>query len=123
MIDDKNCAALAAHIMELIANAPWREAVTYRDTWQHEYVVIKRDGQQELLAAFCERISRGEGVQGQFFNQKRRYLFLGDYKYWTMTECPDIDLDTDDYVLNRALLYRDRRDFVISHGDTGKRAT
>ena len=26
----------------------------------------------------------------------------------------------DDYVLNRARLYRDRRDFVIQPGDTGK---
>ena len=43
--------------MELIDRAPWREAVTYRETWPHEYVVINRDGQQELLAAFCERIS------------------------------------------------------------------
>ena len=32
-------------IMALIARAPWREAVTYRDTWPHEYVVIKKDGQ------------------------------------------------------------------------------
>ena len=46
-------------IMELIARTPWREAVTYRDSWPHEYVVIKKDGQQELLAAFCDRISRG----------------------------------------------------------------
>ena len=38
------------NIMPLIAKAPWREAVTYRDTWPHEYVVIKKDGQQELLA-------------------------------------------------------------------------
>ena len=38
-----------------------------------------------------------------------------------MTDSPDIDLDADDYVLNRALLYRDRRDFVIRQGDTGKR--
>ena len=73
--------------MELIASAPWREAVTYRETWPHEYVVINRDGQQELLAAFCERISRGEGVECQFFHQHRTYLFLGDYKYWTMREC------------------------------------
>ena len=29
-------------------------------------------------------------------------------------------MDTDDYVLNRARLYRDRRDFVIQPGDTGK---
>lgn len=111
----------ATNIMELIANAPWREAVTYRETWPHEYVVIKKDGQQELLAAFCERIQRGEGVECWFFHQKRRYLFLGGYKYWTMTECPDIDLEADDDVLNRAPLYYDRRDFVIKQGDTGKR--
>lgn len=52
------------HIMELIANAPWREAVTYRDSRPHEYVVVRKDGQEELLAAFCERIERGEGVGG-----------------------------------------------------------
>ena len=105
-------------IMELIARAPWREAVTYRDTWPHEYVV--KDGQQELLAAFCARIAQGESVECGFFNQTRQYLFLGEYKYWTMTECADIDLDADDYVLNRALLYQDRRDFEIRHGDIGK---
>ena len=108
-------------IMQLIADAPWREAVTYRETWPHEYVVINKDGQQELLAAFCERITRGEGVECQFFHQRRKYLFLGDYKYWTMEECTDIDLDAGDTVLNRALLYRDRRDFVIRRGDTGER--
>ena len=108
-------------IMELIALAPWREAVTYRETWPHEYVVVKRDAQQELLAAFCERIVRGEGVECQFFHQTRKYLFLGDYKYWTMTECEDIDLEAHEFVLNRAVLYRDRRDFVIQEGDTGKR--
>ena len=105
--------------MELIADAPWREAVTYRETRPHEYVVINRDGQQELLAAFCERIGRGEGVECQFFNQSRKYLFLGDYKHWTMTACSDIDLDANDEVLNRAPLYRDRRDFVIRQGDSG----
>ena len=107
--------------MALIAQAPWREAVTYRDSWPHEYVVIKRDRQHDLLAAFCERIARGEGVECWFFSWKRKYLFLGEHKYWTMTECPDIDLDADDYVLNRALLHRDRRDFEIRRGDTGTR--
>ncbi len=107
-------------IMELIARAPWREAVTYRHTWPHEYVVIKKDGQEDLLAAFCERIKRGEGVECQFFGQKRPYLFLGEHKYWMMTDCQDVDLDAEDDVLNRALLYRDRRDFLIQLGDTGK---
>ena len=94
---------------------------TGQDTWPHEYVVVKKDGQQELLAAFCTRIAQGEGVECRFFNQTRQYLFLGEYKYWTMTECADIDLDADDYILNRALLYRDRRDFEIGQGDSGKR--
>ena len=109
------------HIMALIDNAPWREAVTYRKTWPHEYVVVKKDGQEELLAAFCERIERGEGVECRFFHQTRRYLFLDDYKYWIMVECSDVDLDAEDHVLNRARFYRDRRDFVIQAGDTGKR--
>ena len=108
-------------IMALIAQATWREAVTYKDTWPHEYVVVEKEGQQDLLAAFCERIARGEGVECQFFGHKRKYLFLGAYKYWTMTDCLEIDLQTDDYVLNRALLYRDRRDFAVRLGDTGTR--
>ena len=103
-------------IMTLIAQAPWHEAVTYRDTWPHEYVVINKDGQHDLLAAFCTRITRGEGVECWFFSQRWEYLFLGEYKYWTMTECADIDLDVDDYVLNRARLCHDRRDFVIPGG-------
>ena len=107
-------------IMALIERAPWREAVMYRKTWPHEYVVVKKNGQlEELLAAFCERIARGEGIECIFFSQRRKYLFLGEYKYWTMTDCQDIDLDIDDYVLNRARLYRDRRDFIIQPGDTG----
>ena len=116
----ENATRQRPHIMELIANAPWREAYTYRDTWPHEYVVAKKDGQEELMAAFCERISRGEGVECQFFPQTRPYLFIGDYKYWIMVDCNDIDLEAGDHVLNRARLYRDRRDFVIQQGDTGK---
>lgn len=116
----ENTTQQRLHIMELIANAPWREAVTYRDTWPHEYVVVKKDGQEDLLAEFCERIERGEGVECQFFPQRRKYLFLADYKYWIMVECSAVDLDASDHVLNRALLYRDRRDFVIQWGDTGK---
>ena len=111
----------AHDIVALIGRARWREAVTYRDTWPHEYVVIKKDGQEDLLAAFCERIARGEGVECLFFGQKRKYLFLGEHKYWIMTDCLDMDLEAEDDVLNRAQLYRDRRDFVIQPGDTGMR--
>ena len=108
-------------LTELIARAPWREAVTYRDTWPHEYVLSERDGQQELLAGVCERFRAGEGVASRFFSMNNTYLFIGEYKYWLMTDYNDIDPYNDEvgYVLNRARLYRDRRDFVIQPGDTG----
>lgn len=108
-------------LTELIAQAPWREASTFRETWPHEYVVIKKDKQEELLKAVCKRFCAGEGVDGRFFSMKNKYLFIGDYKYWLMTPCTKIDLKKDDYVLNRALIYRDRRDFLIRDGDNGRR--
>ena len=62
-------------------------------------------------------------MKGRFFRLENTYLFVGDYKYWIMTPFEEFDLEEarqEDYVLNRAPLYRDRRDFVIQPGDTGK---
>ena len=110
-------------LTELIAAAPWREAVTYRGTWPHEYVMLIKDRQRELFEAVCRRMRDGEALEGSFFKRKPTYLFIGDYKYWFMTPCKEIDFNSQetDYVLNRAKLYRDRRDFQIQEGDTGRR--
>ena len=112
---------MASELTELIARAAWREAVTYQDTWPHEYVLTDKDDQRELLAAVCNRFRAGEGVACRFFRMNNTYLFIGDYKYWLMTDYNEIDPynDEGDYVINRARLYRDRRDFVIQPGDTG----
>ena len=108
-------------LTELIARAPWREAVTYRETWPHEYVLTEKDAQRELLEAVCARFRAGEGVSCRFFRMRNTYLFIGDYKYWLMVDYNTVDPNAEgDYVLNRARLYRDRRDFVIQPGDTGK---
>ena len=109
-------------LTDLIARAPWREAVNYRETWPHEYVLSEKDGQCELLEAICQRFRAGEGVSARFFRMNNTYLFIGDHKYWLMTDYNDIDPHNGegDYVINRARLYRDRRDFVIQPGDTGK---
>ena len=109
-------------IAGMIARAPWREAVTYRNTWPHEYVLSRKDGQNELIELVCARFRAGEGVDGTFLGMRNTYLFIGNYKYWLMTHWDAVDLDDgQNYVLNRAPLYRDRRDFVIQTGDTGKR--
>ena len=114
-------------LTDLIDAAPWREALTYRDTWPHEYVLLQKDGQRELLEAVCERFRNGEGVPSRFFAMDNVYLFIGDYKYWFMADADTIKGVLDDpddereVVLNRARLYRDRRDFIIQDGDTGRR--
>ena len=82
----------------------------------------RRTTQRELLDAICRRLRAGEGVASRFFHMANTYLFIGDYKYWLMTDYDDIDAynDEGDYVINRARLYRDRRDFIIQPGDTGR---
>ena len=110
-------------LMELVESAPWREAVTYRGTWPHEYVLTCRDDCADLLALIVERWKAREGVKERFFRMENTYLLIGDYKYWIMTPYEEFDVEeakVDDYVLNRARLYRDRRDFVVQSGDTGK---
>ena len=56
----------------------------------------------------------------RFFNMNNTYLFVADYKCWLMVNYNEVDAygAEGDYVLNRACLYRDRRDFVIQSGDT-----
>ena len=89
-------------LTRLIAAAPWREAVTYRETWPHEYVLTEKDSQRELLATICERFRAGEGVACRFFRMENTYLFIGDHKYWLMTDYEKIDPYNDerDYVIN-----------------------
>ena len=110
-------------LADLIEHAPWREAVTYRDTWPHEYVLTCKDDCADLLAMIVERWKAGEGVAARFFRLENTYLFIANYKYWIMTPYEEFDVEearVEDYVLNRAPLYRDRRDFVIQPGDTGR---
>ena len=73
---------------------------------------------QELLTASCGRVSRGESVSSACYSTRNTSTssHVGDYKYWTMKECADFDLDAGDEVP-----YRDHRQFVIRQGDTGKR--
>ena len=110
-------------LTELIARAPWREAATYRDTWPHDYVLLRKDSQRRLFEAVCRRMCDGEAFPGSFFGRPTPYLFIGDYKYWFMTPCHQIDLDgaQEEHALNRAALYHDRRDFHIQEGDPGRR--
>ena len=54
----------------------------------------------------------------RFFLLPNTYLFIGGYKYWLIPYRDDMQ-PCMNHVINRARLYRDRRDFVIQPGDTG----
>ena len=83
-------------LVELIKLDPWREAITYRETWSHEYVLTEKDGQRELLAAVCERFRAGEGVPCRFLmaspdkaledltTKRKLYQELGIREYWRL---------------------------------------
>ena len=78
-------------LRELIARAPWREAVTYRDTWPHEYVLTEKEGQRELLNAIYARFQDGESVDCRFFRVSNKYLFVGEFKYWFNSQWDGFD--------------------------------
>ena len=82
-------------------------------------MLSEEDGQQDLLEAIRDRFRAGEGVACRFFRMNNNYLFIGDHKYWLMTHWDELKPRVN-YVINRARLYRDRRDFLIQHGDSGK---
>ena len=82
-------------------------------------MLSEKDGQRDLLAAIRGRFRAGEGVAGRFFRMNNTYVFVGDHKYWLMTHWEELETGVN-YVINRARLYGDRRDFVIQPGDTGK---
>ena len=56
----------------------------------------------------------------RFFRVSNKYIFIGGFKYWFNSQWDGFDPDDGENVINRARPYRDRRDFVIQPGDTGK---
>lgn len=48
-------------LSDLIAAAPWREAAIYGNIWSHDYVVLQKGDQRELLEAVSEMVCDGEG--------------------------------------------------------------
>ena len=50
------------------------------------------------------------------------YLLVGEHDHWLVNDFNEIDPynGKGDYVIDRARLYKDRRDFMIQPGDTGR---
>lgn len=85
---------------EFIEKQNWIFAKTYAQKAPHEYVVRgKINGTDEEFMAAVDFI-QANGITMHFWNHPNKYVFLGDYYYWTMSggeNDPSI-------VINRALI-------------------
>lgn len=71
---------------EFIAARSWREAVTYRETAPHEYVVRKWESGALGRADFDQFVTaiRLFGYADFYFRVRHIYWPIDDHKYWTM---------------------------------------
>ena len=85
-----------------------------------EYMHHELHFTQRNQRTFGRRSERFGGGGYPWVLALERYLFIARDKYCADTDYKDITLQRrGDYVLNRAPLYRDRRDFVVQPGDSG----
>ena len=70
----------------LIAGRSWREAVTYRETAPHEYVVRKWEQDDRGNQDFDSFITliRRFGYADFFYKVRHLYWVIDEHKYWTM---------------------------------------
>ena len=69
-----------------IAERSWREAVTYRETAPHEYVVRNWETDEKGSRDFERFISliRRFGYADFFYKVRHIYWTIDEFKYWTM---------------------------------------
>lgn len=69
-----------------VARRRWREAVTYRNTAPHEYVIRawEADKQGDLDFSLFVVLIRRFGYADWFYQVRHIYWAVDEYKYWTM---------------------------------------
>ena len=121
----------SVELPELIDRVPWRATSYGGDSWPSEAVVWPRYDQRELVESIFRRFRAGEGVATRFFRTTTTCLFIGDYKYWLMSDSKPVDVDAMEksnlfdvdalwsgWDVHRARLYRDQPDFMVRDGDS-----
>jgi hypothetical protein len=67
------------HLRELIRQAKWTKAKTYKPPFDHEYIVMKK--YPELCTLLRLAIDR-YGYDKDFLGQRHRYIDIDGYRYW-----------------------------------------
>jgi hypothetical protein len=88
----------------------WRFARTYVESYPHEYTLAKWGDDEDAFWKAVECIERW-GVWEPFWRARRKYLYVGDRKYWHMGDMSSEDPGKRPTLINRTWLdvtrYRD----------------
>lgn len=83
---DKPTPGEWAWARDFIAKHEWREAITYRETAPHEYVLRKRKTGEQGNRDFNQFIDlvRRFGYADFYYKVRHIYWVIDEFKYWTM---------------------------------------
>jgi len=85
LLEEPSAAELAS-ARQFIAERKWREAVTYRKTAPHEYIVRKWESDEQGGQDFDRFITsiRRFGYADFYYSVRHSYWAIDEHKYWTM---------------------------------------
>ena len=72
---------MGINIEDIIEGEKWRFAVTYANTYPHEYIVRRRCSDAGNFDCLCEYIKKN-GHYEYFFKKRGVYCSIGAYTYW-----------------------------------------
>jgi hypothetical protein len=92
-----------------VCSSRWRFAKTYVESYPHEYTLARWDDTETFRASsLC--IERW-GTPETFLTSRRKYLYVGDRKYWHMGDVTSTNAEEWPTLINRTWLdvsmYRD----------------
>jgi hypothetical protein len=93
---------MEANFARFVEASPWRFARTYVTSYPHEYTLAKWCGAEAFGEAI--RCIEARGVEEPFLGTWRKYLHVGDRKYWHMGNPASDDPKDHPTLINRTWL-------------------
>ena len=108
-----------AWFKDFVAASRWRFARTYVESYPHEYT-LKGWGDADGFSHAIRCIERW-GIIESFWRAERKYLYVGDHKYWHMGDPESDHPEVRPTLINRTWLdvsrYRDEARAIGHDGD------
>lgn len=115
--------AAIAWFAGFVASTRWRFAKTYVESYPHEYTLVAW-GDAEAFRQAIDCIERW-GVVEPFWGSRRKYLYVGDRKYWHMGDVSSANVKDHPTLINRTWLdvarYRDEARALGHEGEALER--